>query len=135
MLPFSTQGDFMHTLDPSVVEAWEAQAERQEQLALAAWNKSDTATRDIFKAAAIETRAKIDRYKRDSIHKRMQRAVASVMVATSVGEGAALPFHRHAIVPTDHVHGEAPAEFLLVGKASDISYTTASVIVYSRLCD
>jgi hypothetical protein len=56
----------MHTLDPSVVEAWEAQAEQQELKALAAWNRGDKAARDIFKAASAETRAKIEHYKRNS---------------------------------------------------------------------
>jgi hypothetical protein len=61
-----------------------------------------------------------------------ERAIAGIVIAASVGEAAALPFHRHTIVPTEHLHSEAPAEFLLVGKASDISYTTASIVIRSR---
>jgi hypothetical protein len=56
----------MHTLDPSVIEGWEAQAEQQELQALAAWNRGDTTAREIYNTAAVESRAKIEHYKLNS---------------------------------------------------------------------
>jgi hypothetical protein len=53
----------MHTLDPSVVETYEARIERQEQLALEARNKGHHEQGDIHTAEAAKIKATLNEYR------------------------------------------------------------------------